>query len=169
MPEMDGLEATGELRRRDHFTGKHIPVIAMTAHAMKGDRENCLAAGMDDYLSKPIRSRDILRKLQPLMSESANVEPRPFSAAAEQDFAVATTLESNSPVLGASVADQVSWAEAVENMAGNEVLFRQVLQIFLDESSQFLQELAVALQDLDRRRLASIAHSVKGSLAFLAT
>jgi len=63
MPEMDGFEATRQIRTEEQQSGQHIPVIAMTAHAMKGDRERCLASGMDGYVSKPIRRRELLEAL----------------------------------------------------------------------------------------------------------
>ena len=64
MPEMDGLEATAAIRAREKTTGAHVPIIAMTAHAMKGDRERCRAAGMDDYIDKPIQARTLYKAVE---------------------------------------------------------------------------------------------------------
>jgi signal transduction histidine kinase/ligand-binding sensor domain-containing protein/CheY-like chemotaxis protein len=69
MPEMDGLTATSIIRAREQGTSQHIPVIALTAHAMKGDRERCLAAGMDGYIAKPINSHDLLQTISKVLSE----------------------------------------------------------------------------------------------------
>jgi len=70
MPVMDGLEAVAEIRKREQSRGGHIPVIAMTAHTLKGDRERCLAAGMDGYVSKPIDKRQLFETLDRLTTQS---------------------------------------------------------------------------------------------------
>ena len=71
MPEMDGFEATRAIRGRELHTGAHVPVIAMTAHAMHGDRDRCLAAGMDGYIAKPISAKDLLHELETAVSTPA--------------------------------------------------------------------------------------------------
>jgi CheY-like chemotaxis protein len=68
MPEMDGFEATGIIRAREKTSGAHLPIIAMTAHAMKGDEERCLAAGMDGYVSKPIQVEQLLSTIDGVLS-----------------------------------------------------------------------------------------------------
>ena len=68
MPNMNGLEATAAIRKLEQSSDRHTPILALTAHAMDGDRERCIEAGMDDYLSKPIHSKDLLAKIHTLIS-----------------------------------------------------------------------------------------------------
>ena len=70
MPEMDGFEATAAIRKKEESTGKHLPIIAMTAHAMKGDRERCLAAGMDGYIAKPINIKELIAVIHAVLENS---------------------------------------------------------------------------------------------------
>jgi PAS domain S-box-containing protein len=78
MPEMDGFEATAVLRQREAGTGRHQPIVALTAHAMKGDRERCLAAGMDGYVSKPLQPGELLQAIREVLP-NAPIEPTPSS------------------------------------------------------------------------------------------
>jgi CheY-like chemotaxis protein len=71
MPEMDGFEATAAIREKEKLTGAHIPIIAMTAHALKGDQQRCLEAGMDAYLSKPIRTAELFKTIEEFLNASS--------------------------------------------------------------------------------------------------
>ena len=75
MPEMDGFEATGKIREHEKNTGKHIPIIAMTAHALKGDEDRCLQAGMDGYVSKPIRTNELYAALEKTVKKEEASDP----------------------------------------------------------------------------------------------
>jgi CheY-like chemotaxis protein len=121
MPEMDGLSATKQIRKREKGTQLHLPIIAMTAYAMKGDRERCLAAGMDGYVSKPIVVADLETAIQSaLCGKSADNQER---------------RSSNQP--SGSLSDSVaSWniAETLEKLEGDEKLLWEVIAIFLEEA-----------------------------------
>jgi len=88
MPELDGFETTTAIRAKEQLTGAHIPILAMTAHALKGDRERCIAAGMDGYLSKPIRVEELLASVEGQLPSSRRLsieeqaEPRRNGATA---------------------------------------------------------------------------------------
>jgi len=73
MPEMDGYEVSIAIRTRERTAGGHLPIVAMTAHAMKSDQERCLAAGMDDYLAKPIHLQELLQKVNQFIPEKLPV------------------------------------------------------------------------------------------------
>ena len=72
---MDGMEATAAIRKREKTAGGHLPIIALTAHAMKGDRQNRLAAGMDGYVGKPIRVEELFRMMEALAPDLRSTEP----------------------------------------------------------------------------------------------
>jgi CheY-like chemotaxis protein len=76
MPEMDGFAATAAIRQREQVTGRHLPIIAMTAHAMKGDREKCLQKGMDEYISKPIDMNGLLELITHVMKPTEALQSR---------------------------------------------------------------------------------------------
>jgi PAS domain S-box-containing protein len=137
MPEMDGLEATAVIRRLEKRTGTHIPIIAMTAHAMKGDRERCLAAGMDGYVSKPV-------SVAVLMAEIDRVT-------------------SASPARSVSLDK----TELRERLQGNEDLLSELVRLFVSDAPIQIQEIHAALIAGSASRLESAAHSLKGSAASL--
>jgi signal transduction histidine kinase/DNA-binding response OmpR family regulator/HPt (histidine-containing phosphotransfer) domain-containing protein len=149
MPEMDGLMATKNIRGREKQTGLHIPIIAMTAHAMQGDRERCLQAGMDGYVSKPVSSQEI-------------------ESVIATAFVVKTVEQ---PLAGVQVipASPVAWdhAKALERVDGDEPLLQEMIQIFLEECPKQLAKLREAVAEGNSDMLERVAHNLKGELGYL--
>jgi two-component system sensor histidine kinase/response regulator len=141
MPEMDGFEATGKIRNIEEQNGGHIPIIAMTAYATEGDRERCLAAGMDDYVSKPISTVKLFKAIEALLpaeksAETGNGQKGPLP---EKDKLV----------------------KSFENDRG---LFKELVGIFVNDYPQMLNTLRTSLKALDAKTFSRTAHSLKGML-----
>jgi two-component system sensor histidine kinase/response regulator len=191
MPDMDGLQASRLIREREKTTGGgRLPIIAMTAHAMRGDRERCLAAGMDDYVSKPIRSRVLFEILDRHLADAPPVEsatppadtsaegatptpaaPSPTSdnggvergpAAAKQ---TTPTTAANSKPAGQS--PPIDWQTALRSVGGDKELLRDVAGVFLSEAPTLLDQIRRALDEEKPADAQRAAHTLKSSLRTL--
>jgi two-component system sensor histidine kinase/response regulator len=152
MPGMDGFETTAAIHANPAWA--HLPIIAMTAHAMKGDRERCLAAGMDDYVSKPLRMEEV----------SAAIE-RQLEPEKDRGGPAATTDASTADDdLGSVVLDQ---AGALSRLGGDEVMFNEFLFLLLDGAESDMAELGVAVEADDAVGVERLAHGLKGGAASL--
>jgi CheY-like chemotaxis protein/HPt (histidine-containing phosphotransfer) domain-containing protein len=155
MPEMDGLEATAAIRAREQETGGHVPIVAMTAHAMKGDRERCLKVGMDDYISKPLQPTDLFEALERLARRSS--ERAGDGAPMEQED---STDEAAAPVFNKAAALRI--------VEGDKELLREVIEIFLNTECQpMLNKIREAVEQGDATSLNRAAHSLKGAASSL--
>ena len=144
MPEMDGLEATEKIRVWERHTASHVPIIAMTAHALKGDRERCLAAGMDAYVAKPIRAEELFQTIASICSSS-----RPGPAAAP--------VASETPL---------NWQRAVEATDGSPEVLRGLVDVALEETPKLLAAVREAVAHADPAGLRHAAHTLKGSIRY---
>jgi signal transduction histidine kinase/DNA-binding response OmpR family regulator len=149
MPVMDGYAATAEIRQRQKAEDS-TPIIAMTAHAMKGDRERCISAGMDDYISKPIDPETIAKVLRQWLPEAAPVPP-PTAAP-----------ESESSDLAVLDMKQAMWITG-----GKMAMFKRIAEVFLLHMPERVEEIQRALAAGDAEECGRIAHSIQGAAASL--
>jgi CheY-like chemotaxis protein len=152
MPDMDGFEATAAIRRHEGATGIHTPIVAMTAHAMAGDRERCLASGMDAYVSKPLRLDDLLSTIDGVFTGQSG-EAGATAANPPRDDTRAPTVDGDA---------------LLDDFNQNRGLLAEVITVFLSEAPRQLDALRAAADARDARALASAAHALKGSVGLFA-
>jgi two-component system sensor histidine kinase/response regulator len=145
MPEMSGFEATATIRENEKADGTRIPIIAMTAHAMKGDRERCIEAGMDGYVSKPIRPQELFEEIDRL------VPPREHPSDTDPDC---------------NSIDHVLDRSALCTQFGDDAeLLQGIVELFLQDAAMLLFGISDSIARRDSRALEYGAHKLKGSVA----
>jgi CheY-like chemotaxis protein/HPt (histidine-containing phosphotransfer) domain-containing protein len=142
MPVLDGLTATATIRAQEQ--GTHLPIIAMTAHAMRGDRERCLAAGMDGYVTKPLKAADLVAAIAQVLPAAPLTQP-PASP------------------------PPVDVSAALRNVEGDQALLADLFEAFQQDYPKQLAELQDAMGMHDAARMARVAHSVKGAVGYFGT
>jgi CheY-like chemotaxis protein len=145
MPEIDGFEATSAIRAREQTTGRRLPIVAMTAHAMKGDRDRCLEVGMDAYVSKPIQPKELFEVIESFQGVIQ-------SAAPEQKSESAT-----------GTTQLLAPEQMLEQFMGNRQLMQEVIDAFLQECPKLLDQMHDAITQHDSKSLKRAAHTLKGS------
>jgi PAS domain S-box-containing protein len=150
MPEMGGLEATQLIREKERSTGEHLPILAMTAHAMQGDRERCIAAGMDGYLAKPIDPKSFLQTVEGISQRATQSET--------------TTKEASLRDTSGDGRRALDAKALLEWFSGNRKLLRSIVKTFRDDCPRMMARIRSALAANDANLLADGAHALKGSV-----
>lgn len=143
MPEVDGFEATATIRELEKASGVHVPIVAMTAHAMKGDRERCLGAGMDAYISKPIKAGEVFETMDRIVK---NQESQDRGTAVDVEGAV------------------IDYSAAIRHLEGDVDLLKEIAEMFLEESPALMDQMREAASRGDSKTLERAAHTIKGSV-----
>jgi CheY-like chemotaxis protein len=156
MPVMDGFEATAAIRAQERVTGGHIPIIAMTANAMQGDRERCLEAGMDSYVAKPIRARDLYQAVE----DTVLMPSEPPGQSTEAETATRPEAE---PEAETDRAPLLDWAAAIAQLDGDEALLQEMAPLFLKECPKLMTRIRSAMMQGDMAELRRAAHTLKSS------
>ena len=154
MPGMNGLEATAAIRRREGG-GSRAPIIAMTAHAMKGDRDRCRAAGMDGYLSKPVNAQEMIGLVESLARGLAPVAD------------VSATITSPARTSSQATAVVFNPEEALSRCFNSPDMVREMVQCFLDEVDNLFAQMRAALEKGDLVEVGRLGHRVKGTVVYL--
>lgn len=149
MPQMDGFAATARIRAHDEQANKYTPIIAMTAHAMKGDRKRCIAAGMDGYISKPARRNDLLSEIERVINNTrvGNV------------VATERATASGSSVFHVDVAREL--------VDGDEDFLFELVELHLTQVPRLLAEISGALASADYQTVQERAHTIRGSTGLI--
>jgi PAS domain S-box-containing protein len=161
MPVMDGLQATAAIRAMDSSVSS-VPIIAMTAHAMQGDRESCLAAGMDAYLSKPLDSKQLVELTESIV-ESPCADASDPRKTVDQTFQnteaeVMQSSKQNEPEL-------VDLAAAMKRLGNDKELFDEFADIFLCDAPGIFEQLEYSIEQGDCEQLEKSAHALKGMMS----
>ena len=163
MPTMDGLSATMEIRAGEAHTGEHVPIVAMTARTMSGDREKCLEAGMDAYVSKPFELEELFATLEPILARRA-AEPAPLGAARRRRGRSRRHSASVESVPARDIVDATALIDAVGD---DRKLLGELVALFRVEGPRRLEELRRAFAANDAAGVEAAAHGLKGSLGSL--
>jgi len=159
MPEMDGIATTARIREKEVSGLSRIPIIALTAHAMKGDRERCLEAGMDGYLAKPIDAAELAMAIAQFTQtdNDGDQSARGHQPALENSLAQTTSVH----------AGRMDKAAIIAKLGGDERLYEEIIDIFVEEAPKHLARLKLGLVEGDAATVEAVAHSLKGELAYL--
>jgi two-component system sensor histidine kinase/response regulator len=158
MPRVSGFEATAAIREKQRASGQRIPIIAMTAHAIKGDREKCLEAGMDHYVTKPIDPRRLFAAINEVLGGTS------YSPNNTSFISKSSTVEKNHSRNSSLHVARVDRDVLFGRVDGDRALLKDIVLLFLEDTPKLLQELRLAIEQGDAHGMSRAAHTLKGAV-----